>query len=295
LTLNIIKAMNKAQTLLDEAGIEASQLEAGMLMAHLLGCERTHLYLDRDKVLSSQETEDYFNMVDKRKQGMPIHYIIGYREFMGLKFYVNENVLIPRPDTEVLVEYVINHCKNSGVHFLKILDIGTGSGAIAVSLAKYIENCHVTAIDIDDKALAVAKKNGIDHGVADRIEFIQGNLFYPLMDKKDNLKFHIMVSNPPYIPTADIKKLETQVKDYEPIKALDGGREGLDFYRTLAKDAPKFLYDGGLWAVEVGYNQAKQVAHILSEQGCYYDIEFIKDLSGYDRVVSARTKGVERC
>lgn len=293
MTLNIIKAMKKAQTLLDEAGIGASQLEAGMLMAHLLGCERTHLYLDRDRVLAFQEIEDYFNMVDKRIQGTPIHYIIGYREFMGLKFYVNENVLIPRPDTEVLVEHVINYCRNSGMHFLKILDIGTGSGAIAVSLAKYIENCQVTAIDIDDKALQVAKKNGIVHGVDDRIEFIQGDLFCPLMESKD--KFHIMVSNPPYIPTADIEKLEIQVKDYEPIKALDGGREGLDFYMRLAKDAPNFLHDGGLWAVEVGYNQAQQVAEILREQGCYHDIEFIKDLSGYNRVVSARMKGVGKC
>jgi release factor glutamine methyltransferase len=295
LPLNIIKAMKKAQTQLDEAGIESGQLEAGMLMAHLMGCERTYLYLDRERVLSPQQIQDYFNMVKMRVQRTPIHYIIGYREFMGLKFYVNENVLIPRPDTEVLVEYVINYCKNVGDHFFKILDMGTGSGAIAVSLAKYIENCKVTAIDIDDQALLVAKKNGTAHGVGDRIEFIQGDLFYPLKDKEDNLKFHIMVSNPPYIPTADIEELEVQVKDYEPLKALDGGREGLDYYRRLAKEAPKFLYDDGLWAVEVGYNQAHQVGDILRDQGCYHNIEFIKDLSGYNRVVVARMKGVEKC
>ena len=293
--LNIIKAMKKAQTQLDEAGIESGQLEAGMLMAHLMGCERTYLYLDRERVLSPQQIQDYFNMVKMRVQRTPIHYIIGYREFMGLKFYVNENVLIPRPDTEVLVEYVINYCKNVGDHFFKILDMGTGSGAIAVSLAKYIENCKVTAIDIDDQALLVAKKNGTAHGVGDRIEFIQGDLFYPLKDKEDNLKFHIMVSNPPYIPTAEIEELEVQVKDYEPLKALDGGREGLDYYRRLAKEAPKFLYDDGLWAVEVGYNQAHQVGDILRDQGCYHNIEFIKDLSGYNRVVVARMKGVEKC
>lgn len=293
--LDIIKAMKKAQTQLDEAGIESGQLEAGMLMAHLMGCERTYLYLDRERVLSPQQIQDYFNMVKMRVQRTPIHYIIGYREFMGLKFYVNENVLIPRPDTEVLVEYVINYCKNVGDHFFKILDMGTGSGAIAVSLAKYIENCKVTAIDIDDQALLVAKKNGTAHGVGDRIEFIQGDLFYPLKDKEDNLKFHIMVSNPPYIPTADIEELEVQVKDYEPLKALDGGREGLDYYRRLAKEAPKFLYDDGLWAVEVGYNQAHQVGDILRDQGCYHNIEFIKDLSGYNRVVVARMKGVEKC
>ena len=210
---------------------------------------------------------------------------------MGLNFYVNEDVLIPRPDTEVLVEYVISYGKNLSIGPSTILDIGTGSGAIAVSLAKYIDKAKVTAVDIHAGALLVAKKNAATHGVAHRIELVQGDLFTPLMDFKVKPKFDIIVSNPPYIPRDDIGGLEAQVKDFEPLQALDGGRDGLDFYRRLAKDAPAFLKDDGLWAVEVGYNQAHQVAAILKEQGSYNSIDFIKDLSGYNRVVVARTKG----
>lgn len=292
MTLNIIKAMNKAQTLLAEAGIDSPQLESGMLMAHLLGCPRTHLYTDRDRTLGDKETQRYFAMVDKRLKGNPIHYIIGHREFMGLDFYVDENVLIPRPDTEVLVEYVIKYGKDKDSDCLKILDIGTGSGAIAISLAKYIEKARITAVDVDNSALLVAKKNGIIHGVEDRIDFIQGDLFTPLINSQRNHKgysteFDIMVSNPPYIPRRDIEGLDSQVKDYEPLKALDGGWDGLDFYRRLAEGAPRVLRRGGLWAVEVGYNQAHGVAAILRAQGHYDDIRFAKDLAGYYRVVVA--------
>lgn len=299
--MNIIKAMNKARVLLDKADIEAPQLEAGMLMAHLMNCSRIHLYLDRDRILSEGELGEYFDMVDKRMSGIPIHYILGYREFMGLDFHVNESVLIPRPDTEVLVEYVIQFCKarankartnkNSVNENLRILDIGTGSGAIAVSLAKYIKNSQVTAIDIDNSALVTAKENAVIHGVEDRIDFLKGDLFAPLMNEdgepKNSFGFDIMVSNPPYIPWNEIKELKSQVKDYEPLKALDGGEDGLDFYRRLAHDAPMFLNKGGLWTVEVGYNQSSRVADILRDEGCYNKIDFIKDLSGYRRVVSA--------
>lgn len=288
--MNIIEAMNKGQALLDEAGIESPQLESGMLMAHLLQCPRAHLYINRDRVLTEEDIRQYFDMVAKRVKGFPIHYIVGYREFMGLDFYVNKNVLIPRPDTEVLVEYLIEYGKSKGLTPLKILEIGTGSGAIAVSLAKYIDNSLVVAVDIDDSALLVARKNAIAHGVGDKVTFIQGDLFAPLKNIKRLSKFDIMVSNPPYIPSDDIKDLQSQVKDYEPLKALDGGKDGLDFYRRLAKDAPAFLIRGGLWAVEVGYNQADRVADILMGQGYYDDIQFIKDMAGYNRVVTATCK-----
>lgn len=291
MNLNVIKAMKKAQALLDEAGIKEPQLEAGMLMAHLLDCPRHYLYIDRSRVLTHEDVKEYFEMVDKRAKGMPIHYIIGYREFMGLNFCVNEHVLIPRPDTEVLVEHVIEYAKEKRRHCLEILDIGTGSGAIAVSLAKYVENSKVTAIDIDSSALSIAKKNVAIHGVDDRVRFMQGDLFAPLISLMNSPKFDIIVSNPPYIPSRDIEGLESQVKDYEPVRALDGGEDGLDFYRRLAKGAPDFLNEGGLWAVEVGYNQALHVADILRAEGCYDEIGFIKDLSGYNRVVTARMKG----
>ncbi|HZJ83127.1 MAG TPA: peptide chain release factor N(5)-glutamine methyltransferase [Clostridia bacterium] len=288
--MNVIKIMNQAQSLLHEAGVQSDQLESGVMMAHLLDCQRAYLYVDRDRVLSPVQVDQYLNMVHKRCQGVPLHYIIGYREFMGLDFYVDKNVLIPRPDTETLVEFAIEHVKNNYDTGIKILDIGTGSGAIAISLAKFIDGSSVTAVDIDTNAIKVALKNAIAHGVEDRVTFIEGDLLGPFMDSTEDYRFDVLVSNPPYIPSHDIEELESQVKDHEPFRALDGGEDGLSFYRRLAKEAIPFLKKGGLWAVEVAYNQSHQVAHILQETGCYKDICYIQDLSGYNRVVGAILK-----
>ncbi|NLJ41589.1 MAG: peptide chain release factor N(5)-glutamine methyltransferase [Clostridiales bacterium] len=284
-----MKAINKARALLDNEGVRSSRLEAEMLMTHILGCLRHHLYINRDRLLTAKESQKYFSLVKKRLKGAPIHYIIGYREFMGLNFCVNEDVLIPRPDTEVLVEYIIDYARDREPYSFRILDIGTGSGAIAISLAKYIDSSQVIATDIEASALLVAKKNAAIHGVDSKVRFVQGDLFSAL--EGVGTQFDIIVSNPPYIPKDEMKELEPQVKDYEPIKALDGGEDGLDFYRRLAEGAPDFLLPGGLWAVEVGYNQAQQVAEILETAGCYGDIGFIKDLAGYNRVVVAVMSG----
>ena len=173
LDLNVIKAMREAQEQLNKAGIASPQLEAGMLMGHLLNCPRERLYMDRDRVLTPEDTLAYFSLVDKRVSGVPIHYIIGHREFMGLDFYVEEGVLIPRPDTEVLVEHIIEHIKDRGIRTPRIIDLGTGSGAIAISLAKYIEDSLVTAVDIDSCALRVTQKNALAHGLEDRIDLIR--------------------------------------------------------------------------------------------------------------------------
>lgn len=288
--LNVIKAMREAQEQLNKAGIASPQLEAGMLMGHLLNCPRERLYMDRDRVLTPEDTLSYFSLVDKRVRGVPIHYIIGHREFMGLDFYVEEGVLIPRPDTEVLVEHIIEHIKDRGIRTPRIIDLGTGSGAIAISLAKYIEDSLVTAVDIDSCALRVTQKNALAHGLEDRIDLIRADIFTLFEEWEEEWqesKFDVMVSNPPYIPTSDIEGLESQVRDYEPRRALDGGEDGLDFYRALARLGPRILKREGLWAVEVGYNQANSVAHILRAAGCYRDIYFVRDLSGYMRVVAA--------
>lgn len=288
--LNVLKAMRKAGELLNEAGVDSPQLEAGMLMGHLLNCSRERLYIDRDRILNPEETLSYFNLVDKRLKGVPIHYIIGHREFMGLDFYVEEGVLIPRPDTEVLVEHIIEHVKSRSIKAPRIIDLGTGSGAIAISLAKYMEDSRVTAVDIDSCALGVARRNVLAHGLEDRVDLIQVDIFSLLEESKAGWQesgFDIMVSNPPYIPTSDIGGLEIQVREYEPRRALDGGEDGLDFYRALAGLGPGILKNEGLWAVEVGYNQAHSVAHVLRAAGCYRDIGYVKDLSGYKRVVAA--------
>jgi release factor glutamine methyltransferase len=219
-------------------------------------------------------------MIQDRLKGRPIAYIVNNREFMGLDFYVEEGVLIPRPDTEPLVEEVIELVK--GKENLKIVDIGTGSGAITVSLAKYIKDCQVYSLDISDKALSIGLKNAISNNVEDKINFIKSNIFSGIEDK--GLELDVIVSNPPYIRRADIETLHTQVKDYEPYIALEGGEDGLNFYRDITRESVKYLKDKGILAFEVGHDQAEDVSEILKHNG-YTNIYTKKDLQGIDRVV----------
>ena len=287
--MKVMEVLKIGQEMLARCGIQMSQLEAGMLLAYLLNCERTDLYLDMEREISKELEEEYIAVVRKRCAGVPIQYIIKHKEFMGLDFYVDERVLIPRADTECIVEYVIEYAKNQKSDRVEIIDVGTGSGAISISLAYYLSNgpkAFVTAVDIDDGALAVAKKNAAFYGLEARIEFVHSDMFSAFNEEKRG-GFDILVSNPPYIRSADIETLEKQARDFEPRRALDGGKDGLYFYRRLAVEALPFLKDGSLWVVEVGYDQAHEVADILSKAKCYRDICFIKDLQGYDRGVAA--------
>ena len=215
-----------------------------------------------------------------RLKGRPIAYIVENREFMGLDFYVKEGVLIPRPDTETLVEELIDICKAK--ENLHILDIGTGSGAITISLAKYLPTSMVKSLDISDIPLEVGKQNAITNGVSERIEFIKSDLFNSI--ENTDMKFDVIVSNPPYIPKCDIDTLHTQVKDYEPYNALEGGEDGLDFYRKITAQSKKYIKENGILAYEVGHDQAKDVAEIMVNNG-YTNIYTKKDLQGIDRVV----------
>ena len=199
---------------------------------------------------------------------------------MGLDFYVQEGVLIPRPDTEPLVEEIIELCKSK--ENLSILDIGTGSGAITISLAKYLKTSKVKSFDISDIALEIGKKNAISNEVDDRVEFIKSDLFSSIENK--NIKFDVIVSNPPYIPKKDIETLHTQVKDYEPYTALEGGEDGLDFYRSITEQSRMYLKENGILAYEVGHDQAEDVSEIMKKNG-YTKIYTKKDLQGIDRVV----------
>ena len=220
-----------------------------------------------------REYSKFMKIINKRASGIPYAYIVGHKEFMKLDFEVNKNVLIPREDTEILVQEVINLNKK------KILDMCTGSGCIAISLAKYIENSIVDAVDVSKKALTIAKLNAKKNNVC--INFIESNLFTEVDDQ-----YEIIVSNPPYIKTEDLKDLQVEVKN-EPMKALDGGKTGLYFYKKIIKDAKKYLKLNGVLALEIGYDQAEEVTDLLKENG-YNEIKIIKDLSGNDRVVIAR-------
>lgn len=251
-----------------------------LLQKALGGVDRLYIHLNLSEELEIEQEEIFLRLIEERLKGRPIAYIVNNREFMGLDFYVKEGVLIPRPDTEILVEEIIELCK--GKDDLDILDIGTGSGAITVSLAKYIEKSRLTSLDISEIALEIAKKNAKSNGVIDKINFIKSDLFQQIVGT--NLKFDIIVSNPPYIRKRDIDELHTQVKDYEPYNALEGGIDGLDFYRNITEQSKNYLKPGGILAYEVGHDQAEEVVKIMQNNG-YNKIYIKKDLQGIDRVV----------
>lgn len=260
---------------------DTPKLDIEILLSKALGdVDRLYIHLNLHKELTKEQLDSFNEMIQDRLKGRPIAYIVNNREFMGLDFYVEEGVLIPRPDTEPLVEEVIELVK--GKENLKIVDIGTGSGAITVSLAKYIKDCQVYSLDISDKALSIGLKNAISNEVEDKINFIKSNIFSGIEDK--GLELDVIVSNPPYIRRADIETLHTQVKDYEPYIALEGGEDGLNFYRDITRESVKYLKDKGILAFEVGHDQAEDVSEILKHNG-YTNIYTKKDLQGIDRVV----------
>lgn len=255
------------------------RLDVETLLQKVLGVDRLYILLNLDKYLSEDEEKLFNKFIKERLNNRPIAYIVENREFMGLDFYVKEGVLIPRPDTEVLVEEVIELGKDKGD--INILDIGTGSGAITVSLAKYLENAKVTSVDISDIALEIGKKNAQSNDVDGRITFIKSDLFTNI-DK--DMKFDIIVSNPPYIKREVIETLDKQVKDFEPYNALEGGIDGLDFYRAITTQGKNYLNKGGILAYEVGHDQSEDVSKLMEKDG-YTNIYTRKDLQQIDRVV----------
>lgn len=260
--------------------IASARLDAEVLLAHLLGQKRIYLYVHFDEPLQEEELNKFHDYVVKRANHMPVAYIIGEKEFMGLPFKVTRDTLIPRPDTEILVENVISNINKE--QEVTIADIGTGSGAIILSLLANLPKACGTAVDISAKALAVAKENAQSLDVIDRCDFAEGDLLSPLADKK----FDVIVSNPPYIPKADMAGLESDVKDYEPHSALTDNGDGLSFYRRLWREASGYLNDGGFMAVEIGIHEAEAVKQFAIENN-WQNVQIIKDYAGIDRVVMA--------
>ena len=259
---------------------DTPRLDVEMLLKKALGdVDSMYIRMYLDKQLTQEQEKYFLEMIKERLNERPIAYIIGNREFMGLDFFVKEGVLIPRPDTETLVEEIINICNNRTG--LNILDIGTGSGAITISLAKYLDKSHVVSADISDIALEIASKNAISNNVDERIDFIKSDVFSNVPQGE---KFDLIVSNPPYIRKADIDGLDRQVKDFEPYNALEGGEDGLDFYRKITKESKDFLKNKGILAYEVGHDQAYDVSEIMRENG-FEGIYTKRDLQGFERVV----------
>lgn len=253
-----------------------------ILLKYLLKVEDIYLVIHQDEKVNSEMEEEYKKLVELLNKGIPIQYITNYQEFMGLNFYVDENVLIPQPDTEILVEEIIGICRGRSCACpkeQKILDLCTGSGAIGVAIVKYSENVDVTMSDISKKALEIARKNATQNHIEDKCQFIQSDMF-----KNIESKFDVIVSNPPYIKTEIIKKLDIEVQK-EPMLALDGGQDGLEFYRIIVEQAHQYLNQDGILALEIGYNQKEEVMRLLKESDKYTDIYSKKDLAGNDRII----------
>lgn len=265
---------------LKSADVEAPALEAGVILCYVLNCDKTYLYVHGDAAAEENKAALYQELLCQRCEGLPMQYITGVQEFMSLDFKVTRDVLIPRQDTEILVEAVIEYAKNREKCCVDILDIGTGSGCIAVSLAHYLDQVRVTAVDISERALEIARINSINNNVSERIEFIKSNIFSEL---GESCRYDIVASNPPYIPAGEIDTLKKEVREHEPMSALVGGGDGLCFYRTIITQAPSFLKPGGMLAFEVGYNQAEDVSSLMQLQ--YSEVRIQKDLTGMNRVV----------
>ncbi len=260
-------------------GLDSPRLDAELLLAHVLQCKRIDLIVRYDELPSDAEKKAFRELVTKRLDRCPTAYLVGVREFYLLPFEVTSAVLIPRPDTETLVDAAIDFLKKRPTP--TALDVGTGSGCVAISVANAVKTATVTAIDVSPDALAVAKRNAARNGVADRVLFLDGNLFSPL---PAGTTFDLIVSNPPYIPPAEIETLMPEVKDHEPRIALDGGTDGLSFYRRLSAESAKWLKPGGGLMVEIGFTQADAVRSLFEQAG-FQAGKTIKDRAGRPRVV----------
>lgn len=266
--------------------IENPRLDAEVLLGYVMNKERIFLYVHFDQPLDSEELAKFKECIKKRAMKMPVAYITGVREFMGLDFKVTEATLIPRPDTEILVETAMERlgkiAGNEAGTGKCFADLGTGSGAICLSILNYMKEIEAVTVDISPKAIAVAKENAEKFAVSDRIEFLEGDFLKPLENKG---KFTAILSNPPYIPKQDILGLESDVKDFEPMGALDGGIDGLDFYRQLLVKSANYIEDGGFLAIEIGINQSQAILEMAKRNLMWGKVEVIKDLAGIDRCV----------
>lgn len=282
MTWTIGSILNWTKQYFMDKGVESPRLDAEVLLSHILGKERIYLYINFDKPLQNAELSAFREVVRKRAMRLPVAYIIGCKEFMGLDFAVNSAVLIPRPDTEVLVEEVLGLLKE--VREPEILDLGTGSGAIIISLLHKFPQAVGTAVDISNEAIAVARKNAKRHGVESRLGFFCGDLWQPVAGRK----YDAVLSNPPYIIDSEIDSLQAEVK-HEPLAALAGGADGLDFYRRILSAGHTYLKANGFIAIEVGTGHAAEVVEFAAQ--AEFKIEkIIADYAGIERVIVLKHK-----
>lgn len=278
--MNIGEILIVAYKILKKVEIESYLLDSQLLLGKVLNKDKLFIMVNRDFSLSQKQEDEFYRLIKLRESKMPTKYILGECEFMGMNFIVKPGVLIPRADTEILVEEVIKNIKEKG--YTKVCDVCSGSGAIGLAIAEFVSDAKVVMYDISEDALAVAKLNIERFDLSKRVQVEFSDLLKVAISQ--NIKFQVVVSNPPYIRETVIPTLMEDVKNYEPYIALSGGRDGLDFYRRITEESLMVLEKGGLLAFEIGYDQSEDVMSILSQWG-FKDIECIKDLSGNDRVI----------
>ncbi len=288
----ISRALKWGSRLLGEKGIENPRLDAELLLRETLKINSVELYLHFHRPLTPPQFAHYKSLLNKRIRGEPIQHILGRREFWSLDLKVTPEVFIPRPETELLVEEVLKIFRDERSLALRFMDVGTGSGAIAIALARELKRCSILAEDISWRAILLARENASVHGVSGRIRFLVGNLFSAL--KEGESRFDLIFSNPPYIPSATIEILPKEIAEFEPRVALDGGPDGLAFFRNIVMGAGPFLKTGGWLVLEVGEEQGRAVAEMIRNAGSFESPCIIGDHGGLDRVIRAR-KERKRC
>ncbi len=277
-TWTILKVLDWTKGYLAEKGVENARLEAEWMLCPVLSLDRVGLYVNFDKPLTDKELAAYRAMVARRARREPLQYILGTQEFLGMEFQVTSAVLIPRHDTEVLVAEAVTRSQGAK----KVLDIGVGSGCIAVALARSMPAAEIFGVEQSPQALELAQKNAERNGVT--VNLVRGSLFEPF----EGQRFDLIVSNPPYIPTADLASLQPEVREYEPRIALDGGADGLDFYRRIIPAAPNYLTLGGWLLFEVGIDQSGQVLALFEKTGRFAELFTAKDQGDVERVVGGK-------
>lgn len=301
MSLMIKELLNLGDTALTKAGCMDARLDAELLMCHLLSINKTQLFIKWPNILDEKSCEEYFRLIDIRGAGMPVQYILGEQEFMGISLVVNPDVLIPRQDTEILVEEAMAQLKRGfgqkkkpPMRGYRVLDLCCGSGAIGISLCKLQGNVQVTAVDISRKALEVAKENARKTATVDAMKFIESDLLSGLNKGMHKRKYHLIVSNPPYIESDVIPTLQREVAIYEPRIALDGGQDGLDFYRRIFAESPNYLHKGGVLLLEMGCEQGLALMQLAQDTGNFEELKIIKDLAGLERVFSCTLAAVKK-
>lgn len=282
---SVLRLLNWTTDFFKSAGNESPRLDAEVLLAEVLGCQRIGLYTRFDEVPAEGLRNAFKALVKRRGEGEPVAYVVGRKEFYSLEFEVEPGVLIPRPETELLVVTALDRIKERGIAAPMLADVGTGTGAIAISVAKHCEAAKVIAIDVEPKAVALANRNAAKHGVGERVYATESDLFARL---KAERQFDLILSNPPYVTTNELIDLDPTVRDHEPHLALDGGPDGADVIRRLLEIAPSRLNEGGELLIEIGPSIAETVSAAVEGAKGLELVEVLKDLAGHERVVHAR-------